>query len=161
MSDMPSTSIKLLLPAPGTPVIPNRIELPLCGRHSSSICSAKSRSESRELSIRVMACASIARCPFRIPSTYCWRERERRRETRAIRSRGGSGATRPGRTRNALSFSFGSAKSGMSSDQTATQNAQNLLRCHRNDRARPVHANRPRLVEEFIILRRNDATHDH
>ena len=97
--NLPSASIRLLFPAPGTPVMPTRSEWPLDGRQSSMICSANSRSAARELSMRVMACARMARSPLRMPSRIRWRES-------ALRRLGACGVAAdcpPGMTRSALS----------------------------------------------------------
>ena len=67
---MPSASMKVLLPTPGTPVMPTRRDLPVCGRMASSSRAAKSPSAGSSLSITVMARARITESPFRMPSTY-------------------------------------------------------------------------------------------
>ena len=66
----PRASMRVLLPAPGTPVIPIRTESFSGKRQFSATWSAKSRSLGRELSINVIAFARIVRFPARIPSAY-------------------------------------------------------------------------------------------
>ncbi len=68
---IPSASMKVLLPTPGTPVMPTRRDFPVCGRIESSNRAARSASAGRRLSISVMARARTTRSPARTPSTYC------------------------------------------------------------------------------------------
>ena len=67
---MPNDSINVLLPTPGTPVIPMRMDFPLCGRHSSIICSASSLCLGFALSISVIAALNKDMSPDKIPATY-------------------------------------------------------------------------------------------
>ena len=96
MTKFPSASMRVLLPAPGTPVMPTRMESRPARRQCSTICSASSRSAGRELSTRVMAWASTARSPEQ-NAVYILREESalRRRSARAA-SCGGSGTTQAG-----------------------------------------------------------------
>jgi hypothetical protein len=63
-SDRPKRSIRVDLPTPGTPVMPSRTDLPVCGSTSASSASARTRWSLRVDSIRVIACASARRSPF-------------------------------------------------------------------------------------------------
>ena len=54
-NSFPNASIKVDLPAPGTPVIPTRMEWPAYGRHSSITFCAIAWSANRLLSTRVTA----------------------------------------------------------------------------------------------------------
>ena len=65
---VPSPSMKVLLPTPGTPVMPTRRLRPVPGNSSVSSRCAGSTSCSRLLSTRVMARASAERLPERMPS---------------------------------------------------------------------------------------------
>jgi hypothetical protein len=65
---MPSASISVLLPAPGTPVMAIRLARPVCGRIASSRSAAGAASSARSLSTSVIARASVARWPRRTPS---------------------------------------------------------------------------------------------
>ncbi len=65
---MPRASMKVLLPTPGTPVMPTRRDLPVAGRIASSIRAASSPSAGRSLSTTVMARARMTRSPRRMPS---------------------------------------------------------------------------------------------
>src|SRR5688500_2623010 len=62
--------MNVLLPAPGTPVIPRRCERPECGRMRSSTSSARMASADKSLSKTVIARPSITRFPASTPSTY-------------------------------------------------------------------------------------------
>ena len=62
-SARPKRSMKVDLPTPGTPVMPSRTDLPVCGSTAASSASARSRWSARVDSIRVMACASARRSP--------------------------------------------------------------------------------------------------
>ena len=66
---MPKTSIEVLLPAPGTPVIPMRTECPVCGRQRSMISWACCWCSWRELSTSVTAWLRMEVSPRRMPST--------------------------------------------------------------------------------------------
>ena len=66
---MPNASIEVLLPAPGTPVMPIRTDFPACGRHFSIISCATCWCSYLELSTSVTAWLRIVMFPFRIPST--------------------------------------------------------------------------------------------
>src|ERR1017187_6167767 len=70
MTYIPNASMKVLLPTPGTPVIPTRRDFPVCGRIKSSRCAAFSASAARRLSTSVMARARPTRSPAKTPSTY-------------------------------------------------------------------------------------------
>jgi hypothetical protein len=61
---MPSTSISVLLPMPGAPVMPRRSALPVFGNRLRSKASARTRSSSRRLSTNVIARASAWRSPL-------------------------------------------------------------------------------------------------
>src|SRR5262245_43604346 len=62
-SDRPKRSMKVDLPTPGTPVMPSRTDLPVCGNTAASNASARSRWSVRVDSISVMAWASARRSP--------------------------------------------------------------------------------------------------
>ena len=66
----PNTSIDVLFPAPGTPLIPTRIELPEYGRHFSITSCATAWCSGFTLSTSVTAWLSTVTSPFTIPSTY-------------------------------------------------------------------------------------------
>ncbi len=59
-----------VLPTPGTPVMPTRSDLPVCGSRASNKCAASSPSDGRLLSITVMARARTVRSPPSTPWTY-------------------------------------------------------------------------------------------
>ena len=66
---LPKASMKVLLPTPGTPVMPMRSECPAWGRHRSmTSCAIRWWSVFR-LSASVMARLRMTRSPFRMPST--------------------------------------------------------------------------------------------
>ena len=67
---MPNESIEVLLPAPGTPVMPTRTDLPACGRHFSIISCAISWCSCNELSTKVTAWLKMVMFPSRMPATY-------------------------------------------------------------------------------------------
>jgi len=67
---LPSDSIKVLFPTPGTPVIPTRIDLPEYGRQPAMISWARAWCFGSELSTRVIALLIRVRLPPTIPSTY-------------------------------------------------------------------------------------------
>ena len=64
--------MKVLLPAPGTPVIPMRmVRFPLeCSWQRRIICCATALCSGRRLSTRVMAWLSMVVLPAKIPSMY-------------------------------------------------------------------------------------------
>src|SRR6056297_1365340 len=64
---LPNVSIKELLPTPGTPVIPKRILFVGCVKHFSIMALAFSKCAVLVLSNKVMALASIALLPSKIP----------------------------------------------------------------------------------------------
>ena len=66
----PKTSIDVLLPAPGTPVMPMRLELPVYGRHFSITSCARLWCSGNWLSTSVTACPNMVTLPLRMPSTY-------------------------------------------------------------------------------------------
>ena len=66
----PSASIKVLLPPPGTPVMPTRIELPVWGNSCRSTSWPMSKCAWALLSTRVMACPRTLRSPASTPATY-------------------------------------------------------------------------------------------
>ena len=66
---MPSASIKVDLPAPGTPVIPTRVDLPVYGNNRWITCCAISKWAAALLSIKVMARDKTIRLPASTPST--------------------------------------------------------------------------------------------
>ena len=66
---IPSVSMKVLLPTPGTPVIPTRRAWPVRGNSASNMRAASSPSEGSSLSITVMARARTVRSPPATPST--------------------------------------------------------------------------------------------
>ena len=75
---IPNTSIDVLFPAPGTPVMPIRMDFPANGRQRSMISCAICWCSCLALSTKVTAWLSIVIFPFRIPSTnsetvYCCR----------------------------------------------------------------------------------------
>ena len=63
ISPRPKRSMKVDLPTPGTPVIPSRTDLPVCGSSAASRQSARSRWSARVDSTSVTACASARRSP--------------------------------------------------------------------------------------------------
>ena len=65
----PNDSMKVLLPTPGTPVIPMRNELPECGRQRSIMVWAIAICVGFSLSIIVMARLRMVRLPSKIPFT--------------------------------------------------------------------------------------------
>jgi hypothetical protein len=69
-SRVPNASIRVLLPAPGTPVTPIRMASRQRGKRRRSSSWALSRWRSALLSTRVMAWASNTRLPARTPSSY-------------------------------------------------------------------------------------------
>ncbi len=64
----PSASMSVLLPAPGTPVMPTRSAPPLWGSSRRKTSCAVSKWAGALLSIRVMARASTARSPASTPA---------------------------------------------------------------------------------------------
>ena len=66
---IPNESIDVLFPAPGTPVIPIRTDLPAKGKHFSMISCAICWCSCLALSTRVTAWLRIVIFPFKIPST--------------------------------------------------------------------------------------------
>jgi hypothetical protein len=69
VSVVPSASIKVLFPAPGTPVIPTRIELPVWGMIWRSTSCASSKWAGALLSTSVIARARMVRLPSITPCT--------------------------------------------------------------------------------------------
>src|SRR5262245_32879023 len=67
---VPSASMNVDLPTPGTPVIPTRRAAPECGVSSTSSRCAKSRWSARLDSTSVMARATCRRSPESTPFTY-------------------------------------------------------------------------------------------
>ena len=65
----PSASMKVLLPTPGTPVMPTRIDLPAWGSSRSSNARAIAWSSTRWLSTTVIARPSAVRSPASTPAT--------------------------------------------------------------------------------------------
>ncbi len=127
---IPSASMKVLLPTPGTPVMPMRRDFPVCGRMASSRCAAFSASAGRRLSISVMARASTTRSPARTPSTYC------------------SNGSLPPPARTAPEELGTNA---------SRQCAEDHLRADRNHRTRSEDTGHARLLQKLVILRRNHA----
>ena len=68
-SILPKASIMVLLPAPGTPVMPMRKALPVLGRSRCSTRWALAKWRGLLLSIRVMARDRVMRSPLATPST--------------------------------------------------------------------------------------------
>jgi hypothetical protein len=66
--NMPSASMKVDLPTPGTPEMPMRSERPLCGSRAPSSACARRRWSARVDSTRVMALASARRLPASSPA---------------------------------------------------------------------------------------------
>ncbi|MBA7564993.1 hypothetical protein ES708_06662 [subsurface metagenome] len=64
---VPSASINVLLPTPGTPVIPTRTDFPQRGRHCSIISWAITWWSDKELSISVIAWLKMILFPSKIP----------------------------------------------------------------------------------------------
>src|SRR5574343_272716 len=81
ISQTPSASMKVDLPAPGTPEMPIRIALPVCGSNAVSTCWARCWWSARVASISVIALASARRWPASTPSTS-WRSASDRRLAR-------------------------------------------------------------------------------
>jgi len=69
-SRQPRASMKVLFPAPGTPVTPTRIAPPVWGSRRCRISCPRSKCFGALLSIRVMARERIIRSPLSTPSTY-------------------------------------------------------------------------------------------
>ena len=71
VSWVPSASMKVDLPTPGTPEIPTRTATGRLGPASSAVSRSRARARWSGLrdSTRVMACETAARCPARTPST--------------------------------------------------------------------------------------------
>ena len=67
VSRVPSASMKVDFPTPGTPLIPTRCAPPACGSSSSSSSCAAARWSARWDSTRVIARASVAREPSSTP----------------------------------------------------------------------------------------------
>jgi len=72
ISSSPRASMNVDFPAPGEPLIPSRIESPVCGRSASSTPAARRRWSDRVDSISVMVFASARGWRFRTPSTSAW-----------------------------------------------------------------------------------------
>ena len=68
-SHVPSASMNVLLPAPGTPVMPTRTARPVRGSTAEMTCRARSKWAGALLSTSVMARERIARSPSSTPST--------------------------------------------------------------------------------------------
>src|SRR5574343_755164 len=81
ISQTPSASMKVDLPAPGTPEMPIRIALPVCGSNAVSTCWARCWWSARVDSTSVIALASARRWPASTPSTS-WRSASDRRLAR-------------------------------------------------------------------------------
>src|SRR5579872_6776860 len=127
---MPSASMKVLFPHPGTPVMPTRRDLPVWGRMESSSRAARSASAGRWLSMRVMARARVTRSPRRTPSMYWSSGSLPRSITLAMVLRG---------------------------TNAARERGQDLLRTGGDDGARAEHADDTSLIEVVVVLRRNHA----
>ena len=69
-SILPKASIIVLLPAPGTPVIPIRRAFPVWGSSRCNTRCALTKCLELLLSMRVIALDNTMRSPFRTPSTY-------------------------------------------------------------------------------------------
>ena len=67
---LPKTSINVLLPTPGTPVMPTRSDWPVCGSTPCNTEAANILSLANVLSTNVMARLSIIRSLRRMPSMY-------------------------------------------------------------------------------------------
>src|SRR5690242_4804543 len=63
--------MKVDLPTPGTPLMPTRCALPVCGSSSASSCCACSRWSGRVDSTSVIARATAARSPSRTVAASC------------------------------------------------------------------------------------------
>ena len=74
----------MLLPTPGTPVMPMRNELPEWGRHPSMMSCAIAKWSGLELSIIVMAWLKMVRSPVRMPWMYSSRDNFRRLRTTGL-----------------------------------------------------------------------------
>jgi len=70
VSRVPSASMKVLLPTPGTPEMPTRTALPLSGSTACRTASASARWRGLVLSISVIARASPVRSPTRIAAMW-------------------------------------------------------------------------------------------
>ena len=66
---MPKLSMKVLLPTPGTPVMPRRTALPVFGSSGPRIARAAAWWAGSALSISVMVLESIRRSPASTPAT--------------------------------------------------------------------------------------------
>ncbi len=75
---MPKASMEVDLPAPGTPLIPTRMLLPLYGRHLSMTSCALAWWSALTLSTRVTACERMVTSPLTMPSTSSAALRSRR-----------------------------------------------------------------------------------
>src|SRR6185503_4952660 len=68
--------MKVLLPTPGTPVMPRRTDLPVCGKIFSMICFAKAWCSSFVDSTKVIARDKTEMSLFKTPSTYSFMLRD-------------------------------------------------------------------------------------
>lgn len=68
VSMLPSASMNVDLPTPGTPVMPTRCAFPLCGSSRTSNCWASFAWSVRRDSTRVIARAKVGRWPASTPS---------------------------------------------------------------------------------------------
>ena len=93
VSRLPSSSMKVLLPTPGTPVTPSRRAPPVAGKRRVRSACASAPSCSSRLSMSVIACAKIARSAARTPRSYS--SRERRALIPALRACRAARAPRP------------------------------------------------------------------
>ena len=66
-SILPKHSINVLLPAPGTPVMPTRTLFPVWGKMRRIISCPNAKCFSELLSTMVMACAKMRRLPLSTP----------------------------------------------------------------------------------------------
>ena len=95
---MPRASMTLLLPVPGDPVMPKRMELPVEERQSSTICSGKIAVSGARAFNEGDGLGEDGAIALRMPSTYWRRERTRRRAEIFRAGSGSSGTGQPGRT---------------------------------------------------------------
>ena len=92
ISHRPSASMKVLLPTPGTPLMPSRKAPPACGSSASSSASARTRWSARVDSSSVMALAMARRWRARSPV-----DDPSRSSVSAASSMAVTGSRRPGR----------------------------------------------------------------
>src|SRR5690606_37100589 len=151
---VPSASMNVDFPTPGTPVMPTRKAPPVWGRSSASMRPASSRSAARVDSTREIARARIARSRASTPATYAGTSSRARARGRARAVIDGEA---PGTTRVPNGSRFESAMRSA----LLLEEVEHDLGGFGDDGAGREDRRRAGLVQGLVVLRRNDAAHDH